>query len=295
MAVERGPGALGLGTATALPGYGVGDGSGDPAALSDVIRAALGAGVRYVDTAAAYGAGESLLGELAGLLTRTAVRVCTKVSRSELHAGLEPSLGRLRFHAVDTVLLHSARGHDVVDGGVARALSSMKASWRTARTGASTYGVEDARTALAQPWCDTLQVEHSVLNPSVVAAVRRAKRPGQELVVRSALCKGLLTARRRALPEAFGDVVALVDELDGVASGWGFTLPELAIRYALDTPCVDVVLVGMASAPELELALAALRRPPLAPWQMDELARFDRSDDDLVHPERWETADRLAR
>jgi aryl-alcohol dehydrogenase-like predicted oxidoreductase len=166
-------------------------------------------------------------------------------------------------------------------------LHGVKREHLARRTGASTYGVDNARTALAQAWCDVVQVEHSLVNPSVVAALSRAKQPGQEIVARSVLCKGLLTSYRHEVAHLAADAEAWLTRLERLAVQWGFTLAQLAIRFALDTPGIDVVLVGIASVADLDDAVATAARPPLAAWQLDELREFDRSHEDWTHPERW--------
>ncbi len=270
-----------------MPDYGIGGELESRQLGPELFRAATEKGIRYIDTAAAYGYAESLLGELAGFLNARRVRVCTKLAFSDLPGGLESSLKRLGCACVDTVLLHSAKRAELVDRSVFGAFSEMRRKKQAAHTGASTYGAEDAIVAVEQPWCDVLQVEHSILNPLVVQAVVPLLRPGKELVVRSVLCKGLLTERRRYLPTSFSRIVAAVERLESVAREWGYTLPELAIRFALDTPGVNVVLVGVSSEAELEMALHARDREPLSAEQMRALERFDCSESDCVHPERW--------
>lgn len=278
---------LGLGTATFLSGYGLGSSGVGGTEGASLIREAVAKGIVYVDTAVAYGDAESLLGEIVEIMNARRVRVCTKLVLSDLSGGLDFSLKRLRCAFVDTVLLHSAKRAELVDRSVLRAFGEMRKNRQVTHTGASTYGAEDAIVAMEQPWCDVLQVEHSILNPSVVRAVVPLLRFDQELVARSILCKGLLTERRRHLPATFSVIVAAVERLEGVAREWGYTLPELAIRFALDTSGVNVVLVGVSSEAELETALRARDREPLSPEQMEALEKFDCSESDCVHPERW--------
>ena len=57
---------------------------------------------------------------------------------------------------------------------------------------------------------------------------------------------------------------------------------------ALDTPGVNVVLVGIDNERELGCAIDALGRSPLAAGKLDKLAEFDCSSEDWVHPERWQ-------
>ena len=185
-------------------------------------------------------------------------------------------------------MLHSARAEDIRRPAVADRMAQMKRDGRAVRTGASTYGIDNACRTLEQSWGDAVQVEHSILNPSVVAALEHRKRPHQQIVVRSVLCKGLLTARRAHA--ALGDrrMATTLDDLEACALGWGFgSLAELAIRFALDTGAVDVVLVGIATRAELAVAMSAASRPPLDAAQRAALGAFDRSAEDWTHPERW--------
>lgn len=276
---------LGLGTAVFEPGYGLG-GSGR-AQLAVLLRAAVDLGVKYVDTSPGYGEATEYLGQLADLLASREVRVCTKLPARQVVDGLGRVLARLRCDRLDTLLLHSASRRDLQNSDVVSTLEAAKRSGRVRLCGASTYGEADALLALSQPWCDVVQVEFSVLNPSVIHALIPRKRPGQEIVVRSVLAKGLLTERRAHAKHLDANAVDTLERLTATVVAWGLSLPELAIRFALDTAGIDVVLVGMSSTAELDTALRASARQPLEPWQREALRGFDRSDEDWVHPERW--------
>jgi aryl-alcohol dehydrogenase-like predicted oxidoreductase len=277
---------LGLGTASFLPDYGLGaPGLQDDAEA--LLRSALASGVRYFDTAALYGESESWAGRFSAEFARLGVRVCTKLRPGQVEAGLSDSLRRLQTKRIDTVLLHSVGVGELESTACWMALERAKEAGSVVRTGASTYGVEAAVFALAQPWCDVIQVEHSILNPSVVPALAVPRRPGQEVAVRSVLCKGLLTERRNAAAYLHPDAALLLDELEQCARGWGFSLPELAIRYALDTAGVDVVLVGVSSRAELAVALSAAEQAPLDATQIEALRDFGRAHEEWTHPECW--------
>lgn len=282
---------LGVGTATFIQGYGI----GMPAEVagSRLVREAIEQGVTYLDTAAAYGEAEVAIGALAALVAERGVRVCTKVAVDpaitvdKFEAAVAASLRRLASPAVDTLLLHSAPAGTIEAATVARACRAIKARGWAARTGASTYGESDAEVAFHTPWCDVVQIEFSILNRSVIGLAAGLCRPGQELVVRSVLCKGLLTSRWRAMPEAMRNLAPTIEALERLAHEWAIPLDELAIRFALDTPGVDIVLVGIGSAEELTTALRARDREPLNGDQIAALAAFDCSALAAAHPERW--------
>jgi aryl-alcohol dehydrogenase-like predicted oxidoreductase len=277
---------LGLGTASFLADYGIGTGGLQDKPLS-LLESALTRGVSYLDTASAYGESELWIGRLPAPLRQTA-RVCTKLKPDELPQALGDSLQRLQLPSVDTLLVHSARERDLTDERLADGLCAARAAGQIERAGASTYGAADAVRLLQQPWCDVVQIEHSVLNPAVVPVLKHVRRPGQEVVVRSILCKGLLTPRRRLAAYLPCAAQRRLDRLEALATSWEYTLPELAVRFALDTPGVDVVVVGVSSRTELDVALSACDRPRLEASLLEALREFDCSAEDWTHPERWQ-------
>jgi aryl-alcohol dehydrogenase-like predicted oxidoreductase len=280
-----GSATLGVGTATLVPGYGMGD---TPAVDGvTLVRDAVERGIRYLDTAAAYGASEDVLGSLAELLAERAVRIATKLTAAELaEGGVARALDRLRQPRLDTLLLHSAGSREMTDARAAAVFSRLKSAGLIEAAGVSTYGIDDARLALAQPWCDVVQVEFSILNPSVVRALASTRRPGQQVVVRSVLCKGLLTGRRRTV-DLPASVRQTLDDLEALASEWSRTLPDLALRFALDTPGVDVVVIGASRVEEVDAALVTCAGAPLEAAQLRRLEAFDRSAESWTHPEQW--------
>src|SRR5438552_15000693 len=98
---------LGLGTATLIANYGLGQMS---AAVfpGQLLQRAVESGVAYIDTAPAYEHAEMLLGELQPLLRSNGVRICTKVdgrnTASALKDSVQSSVKRLRCDTVDTLL-----------------------------------------------------------------------------------------------------------------------------------------------------------------------------------------------
>ena len=96
-----------------------------------------------------------------------------------------------------------------------------------------------------------------------------------------------MTSRRRHAPLS-QETAAVLERLASLAEEWGFSLEELAIRFALDTEGIDVVLVGLSRSEELETAIAAFKHAPLQAWQMRRLEEFDCSKQDWSHPEKWQ-------
>jgi aryl-alcohol dehydrogenase-like predicted oxidoreductase len=279
---------LGLGTATFIPGYGPTTG-GRPGAA--ILTAAFAAGVRYVDTAAAYGESEAALGEVADTVRTLDVRIATKLRPTvstplACREAMDASLRRLGLAAVDTVLLHSATAAEICSEATAGAWRSLRKDGLARRVGASTYGPDAARLALSSGWCDAVQVEFSILNQEVMRALAPLRVQGVEIITRSVLCKGLLTPSGSALTLP-APARETLQQLGTFAREMEIDLTTLAIRFALDTPGIDVVLVGVSDRGELDTAVRAAGRRPLTVQEYQAVAAFDRSDAEWSHPERW--------
>ena len=276
---------LGLGTAPFSPEYGWPVETGRTTTVQ-IIEQAVASGVGYIDTASDYGDSERILGESAERMLRGNVRICTKLTAGPLMARLKASLGRLRLDRIDTLLLHSATRVDLTARDVIQEMQEIKSRGLARRIGASTYGVEDARLAIESSWCDVVQVEYSILNPSVIPALKRVQRGSPEVVARTVLCRGLLTDRRNSILGDECEMKTRLNRLDRLAAEWDMTLPELAIRFALNSPA-DVVLVGIGRTEELEVAGRAARRPRLDDRQLAALEEFACPEDAWADPDRW--------
>ena len=282
-------GRMGVGTAAFLPSYGV------HGALHDVregvLSAALAGGLSYFDTAPAYGDAERALGAALSESPALPVRVTTKVTLEGARSGqalesLGRSLAHLRRGSVDTVLVHNAAAEDLIDPAVIHALEECRAAGLCRRLGVTTYGVQNARAAVQCDWCDSVQFEFSLLNPSVLSAIRPLKRAGQEWIARSVLCRGLLTDAFYPSSRDPGVREAL-EKARGLAARVGASLEQVAIDFALSEPTIDRTLVGLANETELTRFLACRR--PLSLSLRDEalLGTLDRSACWETHPELW--------
>src|SRR3982751_3418897 len=141
--------ALTLNNGVTMPALGLGVFQTPPAETRDAVRAALAAGYRHVDTAAAYGnereGGEAIA---ASGLDRADVFIETKVWISDycydetLHA-FEKSAGKLGIDEIDLLILHQALPSDFDRTLEAyRALEILLADGNVRAIGVSNFMVE---------------------------------------------------------------------------------------------------------------------------------------------------------
>lgn len=293
--------ALGLGTAALAVPYGA-PGSErlapDPAVARRTLLTAVERGVRFVDTAPAYGDAETLVGAALGdreecnLATKIAIPSCgweelsPEQIRVHVRASAETSLRTLRRERLDVLQVHNADEALVHRGAVGQALVELRDAGLVGMTGATVYGEANALAVIASPAFDVVQVAFSALDRRAERTVLpAATAAGTTVVARSLLLRGVLSPAGRRLN---GPFAALASEADTVRRALGASweeLPGAAVAFVLSRPGIACALLG----PHDESELIAL---------LDEAERFKdaaaklklsppRLPDWLLDPSRW--------
>ncbi|GAB2933276.1 aldo/keto reductase [Streptomyces heilongjiangensis] len=260
-----------------------------------VIRAALDAGVNFVDTADMYSAGESeeIVGKaLKGV--RDDVVLATKVhfplgegrnrsgnSRRWILRAVEDSLRRLDTDWIDLYQVHRP-DHTTDIEETLSVLTDLVRAGRIRAFGCSTFPAEDLveahhvaeRRGLMR--LRTEQPPYSILARGVERAVLpTAQRLGMGVLTWSPLASGFLsgayregrpvdltTGRPRHTPHRFDPALpgnaakyAAVERLVALAGDMGRTLPELAVAFPLVHPAVTSVIIGPRTMDQLTALL----------------------------------------
>jgi aryl-alcohol dehydrogenase-like predicted oxidoreductase len=275
---------LGLGTAALGVPYGAPHAERDappPADAAATIEAALDAGIRFIDTAPAYGGMEELVGAVAG---DSDCAIATKVA-GDVRASAENSLRALRRDVLDLLQIHNATAEMIERGEVTSVLAELRREGLIRAAGATTYGEADALAVIACDDLDVVQVAFSALDRR--AATRVPARAGTTVIARSALLRGVLTARGRDLNGRFAPLREAADAFRASAGATWEDLPGAAVAYCVRQPWIARTLLGPRDRRELAALIAGAARFADAEivdgWQRDLPA-------ELVDPRHWEAA-----
>ncbi|GAB4468423.1 MAG: bifunctional regulator KidO [Burkholderiaceae bacterium] len=290
---------IALGTAQFGLDYGVTNRAGQ---LSEqTVRAVLArareAGVQWLDTAAAYGAAEVVLGRLAS--PASGFRVCTKVvsaaDAADPVGGAQrqfgQSLARCGRSRVDVLMVHDARQLLGADGAALyRWLAAQKDAGRAAAIGASVYEGSEAVALTDRYALDWIQLPLSLLDQRALAdgTLARLKSRGVSVQARSVLLQGLLLADPTRLPAAFAPAQAPLARVRAAAAACGMSVLDLALGFVASVAEVDQIVLGVESPAQLDECVRALGTPAKADWRdlaCDELAVLD--------PRRWPAGVRI--
>jgi aryl-alcohol dehydrogenase-like predicted oxidoreductase len=263
--------------------------------VGSIVAAALAAGIDLVDTAAAYGDSESVLGRVLGPQNR--VRIVSKlppipndrIGETEIgdcRAAVERSLTRLRRASLDALLLH--RPDDLRKPGgehLLRVLADLKQAGTIAKIGISAYDRSQIDLALDRLPLDVVQVPVNLLDQRLLhdGTLDRLKRGNVEIHARSVFLQGVLLADPATLPAYFAPHLDRLYAVGTAAQRAGISRLALCLCFVLAQTYVDRVIVGVTSLAELDQIVEAASGTPLP----DGLGALASDARDLVNPSLW--------
>jgi aryl-alcohol dehydrogenase-like predicted oxidoreductase len=290
-----------------------------------VLRAAVDAGVTFIDTADVYGDGRSerLIGRLLGERGDDGLVVATKMGRRveqrpELYnrenflAWNDRSRENLGVDTLDLVQLHCPPTPVYSDDAVFDALDELVEAGRVRAYGVSVETVEEALTAIARPRVATVQI---ILNAFRLKPLERvlpaAREAGVGIIARVPLASGLLSGKYDEhtqfdpddhrnynrhgeafdVGETFSGVpfeagLDAVRDLRGIV-GPDVAMAQFALRWIIDQPGVSAVIPGARNADQARSNVAAADLPPLTDEQQAAVQEvYDRRIREHVH-HRW--------
>ncbi len=178
----------------------------DDRAVESLLNGALDMGIRYIDTAPAYGCSEERIGRFIGH-RRGEYILSTKVgeefeegrsvydfSERAVRDSVARSLRRLGSDVLDLVFVHSSANDLEVlrETEVAATMLGLKQAGDVRAVGFSGYTAEGFQAATA--WCDAIMVSYQPQDRSLTAVIREAGRRNIAVIVKKGLASGRLSA-----------------------------------------------------------------------------------------------------
>lgn len=250
-------------------------------------------GIRTLDTAAAYGESESVLGELfdanqsLDIVTKTVPIRTDRLEASDIAVideGFHRSLVRLRRDRVSALLVHDSR--DLLASGGDRLwalLETYRANGLVARIGVSVYDATEIEAVLARYPVELMQLPSSVFDQRLVldGTLARLASRGVAVHIRSLFLQGLLLMAPDELPASLVSSVPSVQRWREACAAEAVTPLAAALAFGMAQP-VEGLVIGVHSRTHLMECLAAIAQPVLLPW-----ASLACADAAVIDPRRW--------
>ena len=264
-------------------GYGAMELRGAPRArdISDgqaetILRAALDAGINYIDTSIDYGLSEERIGRYIAhrrdnyyLASKCGCLVGAPpaprgersphvFSRENIIAGVEQSLRRMKTDYLDVVQFHISPSRQTLEeNGALDALLQLQAAGKVRFIGMSGT-LPNLRDHIAMGIFDVFQVPYSAVEREHEDVISRAAEAGAGIVIRGGAAKGApSTEKQTGLQWDRWQRAQLDDLLDGMTS------VEFVLRFTFSHPHMHTTIVGTVNPAHLQANLAALEKGPL--------------------------------
>jgi aryl-alcohol dehydrogenase-like predicted oxidoreductase len=293
-------GTVSLGVLYGIP---VPDGFGIPSEAESLrlLEHAAETGINLFDTAPAYGESERLLGLAVG--SDKNCHIATKITipkdvkgapltgnrlRSLIYESLENSLSRIRRDVLDIVQIHNATLDVIGSGEVAGILLDAKQKGIVRFLGASVYTEDEAMAVIKNGAFDTVQVAYNMLDRRMARNVfPAAKSAGVAIMARSALFKGMLTAKAQWAPSELSELKDAVEKFLNITGLSWHCLAETAMRFCISDQRISTMLLGARTIEELNDGISAVEAGSLSASLMSTVNKVIIENENLLNPSCW--------
>ncbi len=288
---------LGLGTVQLGMNYGVTNRSGCPSGVeaASILACAAAAAVSVIDTAAAYGRSEQVLGELLGpdhqfrLITKTLPINRPTLGREDVarvRTGFEASLKLLRRETISGLMVHHAA--DLLVPGGERLwglLLQLRDAGLIEKLGVSVYDGAEIDAILSRFEIDLIQLPLNVFDQRLVHSghLLALREWGVEVHARSAFLQGVLLSDPVRLPPHLSPLHHPLEEFSAYCREDGLTPLQATLAFVLQQP-VDCVIVGAARRDEYAEVIEAVCSLPDDTY---DFTPFACDDERLINPAKW--------
>ncbi len=288
---------IGLGTVQFGVDYGISNAAGKVMAedVQDILSYAATRGIDILDTAHTYGYSEEAIGNSGmssqfRIVTKTPLFKDASVSAEDvkrLEREFSQSLKKLKRPSIYGLLVHHAE--DILRPNGERLIEKMSAlveSGKVEKIGVSLYSTDDMESVLDIFVPDIIQLPLNVFDQDKLSdgTLQKLKDMGVEVHIRSVFLQGLLLMRAEQLPPFFAPIRPHLEKYHAFLSKHGLSLLQGALKFVLQAPVIDHVILGVCTRKQLEEIVLAESSMPVSYLDMSEFAL---TDENYINPSKW--------
>lgn len=281
-----------LGTVQLGLDYGINNQGGKPSSEEAfaILDEAKTGRIQYLDTAAAYGNSEEIIGEYIKKAANTPFKIITK-----FHCGgtlstadkVVNALEKLSVPSIDTMLFHSYKDYKE-HPSVLNELVEQKEAGLVRHVGVSVYHNHEIEELMNVEAIDVIQAPFNMLDNDAQkgGVLSKAQSLGKTIHTRSAFLQGLFFKPINELPEKLSGLSNGLRKLCDIQQQSGLPMHQLALAYALSKAYIDGVLIGVDSSAQLRsnIEACATQLPEELTREIDQIKLTDTR---LLNPSNW--------
>lgn len=293
---------LSLGTAQFGSNYGISNQYGKPKEIEacEILKIAHDIGIKYIDTAPAYGESEKIIGRFMGEIVKNRFSIFTKLSKFE-HETIEKneminikksfysSLENLKAQSIHGILIHDAS--ILKSKGIENLISfltDLKHQKLIQEIGISIYDMDEIPTILNTMPCSVIQMPFNILDqrPIKHGVLAKLNSLDIKIQVRSIFMQGLLLMPLDQIPSTFSGIIPILKKIHEIADCFQCSLLECALHFVANFSEVHTILIGVNKPYELhELYEACQKR--MNHDILKALKEMSVDDIKMIDPRQW--------
>jgi aryl-alcohol dehydrogenase-like predicted oxidoreductase len=280
-----------LGTVQFGLSYGINNTQGKPSkeTVFDILHFAYDQGITQLDSAAAYGDAQHLIGEFSKT-TGKKFRINTKFHVNDgtpIHEQLEAALLQLKVEQIHTYFYHRFSDLESAPQTLLE-LQALKQQGKIANVGISIYTNTELEAAIQMKAVDVIQLPFNLLDNMSKRSVliEKARREGKQLQIRSVFLQGLFF-KHKPFPQRLQPLEIYVDQLKRIATHNSVSMFNLALGYALAKKQLDGIIIGVDSKEQLRDNIEAARIV-LNQNIIEEIDEITVKEEELLYPYNWQ-------
>lgn len=258
-------------------------------------------GIDAIDTAAAYGTAEEIVGQFLEKKTiqREKLYISTKLFPNILDScapddyvetirdNLKKSLNTLHTDYVDKYYYHSSRyafRPELLD-----AINVMKQEGLARKVGVSVYYPDEALICFDSHSIDCIQAPYSIFDHRMKenSVFKKGKSSGFDIDVRTVFVKGLIRLREDEVPEYLAKAKPILRKLDKLCTNTGYSRIEIAMGYVKRESDVNHLVFGIRSLEQLKEDIMSFNKEIPERIFKDIDREFSGIAADIVVPSLW--------
>ena len=284
---------IGLGTAQFGSAYGIANQRGKipESETHEILQWAQSQQISVLDTAAAYGHTEEILGRLRDKSPLN-FKIVSKAAdleseKNSLRGNLEKTLSRLRQKSIYGYLIHHFNNF-LKQEGLSHDLKKLKQEGLVEKIGFSLYHPQELEYLLDhQIDFDMIQVPYNIFDQRFEPYFPLLVERNIEIHTRSVFLQGLFFLNNQQIKASLSAAWPQLKKLQDISAQAGIPLSYVCLCFVLLNPFIDYIIIGVDSIDQLKqnLRFAEYMAPVKSIYR--ELCSLSIDNEDILLPFRW--------
>lgn len=291
-----------LGTVQFGMKYGINNKLGQPSEESSIsmIDYAVKHGVKYIDTARAYGTAELVVGKYikeyglpsdVNIISKLRPNVIENENQdidAIVRRECEDSLKRLHVSKLNGYLLHTPEY--IYNQDIINALMKLKEEKLVDNIGVSIYDIKEGNYAIETGMVDYIQLPYSILDQRGMRTgfIPRAKRAGIKIFTRSAFLQGLILMEKENIPEHLTGAISDIINYEKILEQYQVDNIKTLMHFITEEKEIDYLVFGVDTKEQLEKDIQAYQENQLPEGVIENIKeKITNLDESIIFPSLW--------